>query len=150
MIRATNWWAYNKSIIVSQLDHMNKAKLIHWSAISIKPPALCSEGHPHYTKITLSCRCMDSNSSKILAAGLLHPLNCKVRSPWIELIFPTHTIDAQLDWDVGDLNPLSSKPCLNIFFEFFSLAKCIMLLKEATAIRECCCHEGGYYATMFR
>ena len=67
---------------------------------------------------------------------ILSPVKCKVGPPWIRLVCPTHPPDARLDRNLDRL-----KPFLN---HFCFVAWCIILLKEATTIREYRFHERVY------
>lgn len=80
----------------------------------------------HYTL------CAVVSGMKMLATDPLSLGSCKVGPPWIRPFCPAHSTDVQFDWEsdkYGDQVNTSN-------YSFLLGIRCIILLKEATTIRE--------------
>lgn len=57
---------------------------------------------------TTSLKVCCGNCHQAINSRSVRPVSCGVGPPWIWLVFPAHTTDTQLDWDLENLGAKSS------------------------------------------
>ncbi len=99
--------------------------------------------------------CLGVSGTKILAADPLSPTGCEVEHLCIGFVGPAHPIDAQSDWNLGNLETMKQTPwTLSCSSDNFWNIFAVFCPNERGHCyqRTPLCHEGGgmWFTTIFR